>query len=128
MSDQPRDDVNRREFLKASGAAVAAGAVALRGRASLDAQGARPPFAAPKIDDVRIGYVGVGLQGGGHVQNLLRIPGCRITAVGDIREERTKWATDRKPKRRFSSPVWPRIRPICRRARGCSTRSTCSTG
>jgi hypothetical protein len=95
VSDQPRDDVDRRQFLKASGAAVAAGAVALRGRASLDAQAGRPPFAAPKIDDVRIGYVGVGLQGGGHVQNLLRIPGCRITAVCDIREERTRWATDR---------------------------------
>ena len=30
---------------------------------------------------------------GGHVQNLLKIPGCRITAVCDIRPERTDWAT-----------------------------------
>ncbi len=42
---------------------------------------------------VRIGFVGIGLQGGGHVNNLLRIPGCRITAVCDIRDERTAWAT-----------------------------------
>jgi hypothetical protein len=95
VSDQPRDDVNRREFLKTSGAAVAAGAVALRGGGPAEAQTARPPFAAPKIDTVRIGYVGVGLQGGGHVQNLLRIPGCQIKAVCDIREERTTWATQR---------------------------------
>ena len=36
--------------------------------------------------------VGVGLQGGSHVENFLKIPGCRITAVCDIREERTSWA------------------------------------
>jgi len=27
------------------------------------------------------------------VQNLIRIPGCRITAVCDVRAERTDWAT-----------------------------------
>ena len=31
----------------------------------------------------------MGLQGGSHVENFLKIPGCRITAVCDIREERT---------------------------------------
>ena len=29
--------------------------------------------------------VGVGLQGGSHVENFLKIPGCRITAVCDVR-------------------------------------------
>ena len=42
---------------------------------------------------MRIGYVGIGGQGSGHVQNLLKIPGCRITAVCDVRPERTDWAT-----------------------------------
>src|SRR5204863_9567 len=51
------------------------------------------PFSALPIDMVRIGYVGIGGQGGGHVNNLLKIPGCRITAVCDIRPERTDWAT-----------------------------------
>jgi hypothetical protein len=37
--------------------------------------------------------VGIGLQGSGHVNNLLEIDGCRITAVCDIRPERTDWAT-----------------------------------
>jgi hypothetical protein len=50
-------------------------------------------FAASPIPDVRIGFVGIGLQGGGHVRNFLRIPGCRITAVCDVRSERTDWAT-----------------------------------
>jgi hypothetical protein len=89
----PADDVlDRREFLKISTAAVTAGSAVLRGDAS-----AQPApagfFAAPPIPLVRIGFVGVGLQGGGHVENLLKIPGCRITAVCDVRPERTTWAS-----------------------------------
>ena len=50
------------------------------------------PLAAPPIDEVRIGYVGVGLQGGGHVRNLLQIPGCRVAAVCDIVPEKVaRW-------------------------------------
>jgi predicted homoserine dehydrogenase-like protein len=44
---------------------------------------------------VRIGYVGIGGQGSGHVENLVQIPGCRIAAVCDIRPERTEWAVKR---------------------------------
>ncbi|HXT69206.1 MAG TPA: Gfo/Idh/MocA family oxidoreductase [Vicinamibacterales bacterium] len=90
-------DPTRRDFLKTGTAALAAGAIAVRsaGDASAEEQAAYSAmFAAPRIETVRIGYVGVGLQGGGHVQNLLKIPGCRITAVCDIREERTTWARD----------------------------------
>ena len=46
------------------------------------------PFAAPPIDEVRIGYVGVGLQGTAHCRNLLDIDGARIAAVCDIVPER----------------------------------------
>jgi len=88
---------SRRDFLKITGAAAVAGAVAARAAddASVEAQAAySAQFAAAPLETVRIGFVGIGLQGGGHVQNFLKIPGCRITAVCDIREERTKWATD----------------------------------
>jgi hypothetical protein len=86
------DDLNRRDFLRLSGAAVA-GATGFSGETAAQ-PGARDGLpAAPPIDTVRIGMVGIGLQGGGHVQNFLKIPGCRITAVCDIREERTDWAT-----------------------------------
>ena len=37
--------------------------------------------------------VGIGLQGGSHLQNFLKIPGCRITAVCDVRAERNTWAS-----------------------------------
>jgi len=89
--------MDRRDFLKIGGAALAAGTVGARrsdaGEAQTAAAPGPAPFAAPPIETVRVAYVGVGGQGGGHVNNLLKIPGCRITAVCDIRPERTDWAT-----------------------------------
>jgi hypothetical protein len=72
--------MERRDFLKLSGGALAAGAVAgtreLAGAAQIAG-----PFAAPAIPLVRVAYVGIGGQGSGHVRNLLRIPGCRIKCL-----------------------------------------------
>jgi len=91
MSTPP--DLNRRDFLKIGGVAAVGATVGVRVDASAADQSAYGvAFAAPPIPLVRIGYVGVGGQGGGHVNNLLKIPGCRITAVCDVREERTAWA------------------------------------
>jgi hypothetical protein len=89
---ESKSSLDRREFLKLGGAAVVAGAVAARGGEDASAQSASGFLAAPPIETVRIGYVGVGLQGGSHVNNLLKIPGCRVTAVCDLRQERTDWA------------------------------------
>lgn len=86
------DDMNRRDFIRIGGAAIAAGAATLNERAAAAPQ-TSTSFAAPPIETVRIGFVGIGGQGSGHVRNFLRIPGCRITAVCDIRPERTDWAT-----------------------------------
>ncbi len=48
------------------------------------------PLAADPIDVVRIGFVGVGLQGGSHVRNFLRIDGVEIVAICDIVEARAR--------------------------------------
>jgi predicted dehydrogenase len=86
--------MDRRDFLKISGSAVAAGALAAKTTIRAEAQtGGAGPLAVPPIETVRIGYVGIGGQGSSHVNNLLKIPGCRITAVCDVRPERTEWAT-----------------------------------
>src|SRR5215472_1342952 len=88
--------MDRRDFIKLGGSAVAAGALAGRVAESAEPQTTGTTaglLAAPPIDNVRIAYVGIGGQGSGHVRNLLKIPGCRITAVCDIRPERTEWAT-----------------------------------
>jgi predicted dehydrogenase len=46
------------------------------------------PFAAPPMDVVRIGFVGVGGMGSVHCQNLLRVPGAQLTAICDIVPEK----------------------------------------
>jgi hypothetical protein len=87
------DDLKRRDFLKLGGAALAAGTLSAAAEPAAQAQApAAGPFRAAPIEMVRIGYVGIGGQGSSHVNNLLKIPGCRITAVCDIRPERTDWA------------------------------------
>jgi len=87
------NELDRREFLKIGSAAMVAGAVVARNTSDVAAAQASGFLTVPPIDMVRIGFVGIGLQGGGHVQNFLKIPGCRITAVCDIRPVRTDWAT-----------------------------------
>lgn len=86
---------NRRDFL--TGTAVAAIGLALGDQAGAQDPGSpssapptpspyRPPagFAAPPMDVVRMAFVGVGLQGGSHVKNFLRIPGVEIVAICDV--------------------------------------------
>lgn len=84
---------SRRDALKQLGAAGAVG-LAAPGLAAAQTRSGSAAFAAPPIDTVRIGYVGIGSQGSGHVRNLLRIPGCQITAVCDINPARTAWAVE----------------------------------
>jgi predicted dehydrogenase len=100
MSDNP----NRREFLTATaglGLALGAGALAAKKvPAAKRAADYRPPggFATPPLDTVRMAFVGVGLQGGSHVQNFLRIEGVEIAALCDIDGPRAKevqqWVVD----------------------------------
>jgi hypothetical protein len=89
---------NRREFLKtAAGVSIALGAGAHGSKAGglSPHGGASPPipplppqepalFRAPPIETVRIGFVGVGHQGSGHVSNFLRIDGVEVAAICDI--------------------------------------------
>lgn len=94
MPDPRIDALNRRDFLKLGGAAIAAAGVGPEALGAQVAPAPQGPLAAPPMDMVRIGMVGVGLQGGSHLQNFLKIPGCRITAVCDVRDVRTAWARD----------------------------------
>jgi predicted dehydrogenase len=84
--------VGRRQFLVAGGAIVA-GATTARSETAAHPQDASALLTAPPLETVRVGFVGIGLQGSSHVNNLLKIEGCRITAVCDVRPERTEWAT-----------------------------------
>jgi predicted dehydrogenase len=76
---------DRREFLKTAAAGTLG--LHLAGRRA-DAAPLPVPdpalFAAPPLDSVRIGFVGVGHQGSSHVENFLKIDGVEITAICDI--------------------------------------------
>jgi hypothetical protein len=54
--------------------------------------GAAPehPFAAPAMDRVRVGFVGVGGMGGAHVRNFMGLDGVEIVALCDINEARNQ--------------------------------------
>jgi hypothetical protein len=98
--------MERRDFLKLGTTAIAASALAARDGAAGPAQpSGTAAFAAPAIPNVRIGYVGIGGQGSSHVRNLLKIKGCQITAVCDIRAERTDWATRAITDAGFAAPA-----------------------
>ena len=84
--------MNRRDFLTTTAGAVVASAAAPL-TAVPEAQRKDAPFAAPPMELVRIGYVGIGGMGSAHVRNLLKVPGCRVTAVCDVNPERTAWAS-----------------------------------
>lgn len=104
MSDQ----FNRRNFLKKTtqaGLGIAFGGAALNSYAEqlLPALGAYP-FNLPKLDKVRIGMVGVGLQGTSHVSNFLKIEGCEIVAVCDIVENRVERAQQMVVEAGFPKP------------------------
>lgn len=45
-------------------------------------------YAAPKIDTVRIGYIGLGNRGGGAIQRIVRVGNVSVKALCDIRPER----------------------------------------
>lgn len=106
MSEKKHDqkaDLNRRDFIK-KGTALSLGAVV----AGSLLQGCEPAGRTlsskpglPKIEPietVKIGFVGVGNQGSGHVRNFINIEGVEIKAICDIIPERVarmqKWVTD----------------------------------
>ncbi len=78
---------DRREFLKSAAAGTLGLHFTARTAHATPAPGPGPEhglFAAPPLETVRLGFVGVGHQGSSHVENFLRIEGVEITAICDI--------------------------------------------
>jgi hypothetical protein len=51
-------------------------------------------YAAPKIDVVRIGFIGLGMRGPNHVKNTSKLEGVEIKALCDLSNERVQSAKD----------------------------------
>lgn len=87
----------RRGFLKALGgltagmAALPAISSAQTSSAPARASGARymGDFAAPKLDKVKIAFIGVGARGTGHCRQFAAIEGTEIVGIADLHED---WA------------------------------------
>jgi len=112
----PRIEMDRRELLKvgaaglglaALGACTPGGTGGSRPRIQRTDLGPAPaaPFAAPPMETVRIGVVGVGGMGTAHVRNFLRIEGCQITAVCDVRPEHAQRSADLIQEAGFPAPT-----------------------
>lgn len=91
---------NRREFLKASGLA-AAGLMLGGARKEVAAEPSQPlnvtphhqrfnmrGYAAPPLETVRVGIIGVGSRGAGAVRRLASIEHVEIKAISDLEEDR----------------------------------------
>ncbi len=102
---------NRRDFLKTSllaGGLLSTGLISCtRGGNSNKAKTVRVGkqafnmcgYAAPRLEKVRIGFVGLGMRGPGAVQRMSHIEGVEISALCDVYEDRVektqKWLDER---------------------------------
>ncbi len=82
------DELNRRDFLKTTATAGLGMSVAAAGLAAGSSREPATTFNAPPLERVRVGFVGIGHQGSGHVQNLLKLPRVELAAVCDIVPEK----------------------------------------
>jgi len=95
--DNRANGVHRRDLMKLGLAGLGAAVVGVAARSDAAQQALRSPahdrnlgpapaelFAAPPMEVVRVGYVGVGGMGSAHVRNLLGIEGAEIRAVCDL--------------------------------------------
>lgn len=85
---------NRRDFLKTLSVASVGLAAAASSSPAAENQrrgGAQymGDFAAPKLEKVRWGMIGVGARGSGHAVQLAQIPGSEVVAISDLYED---WA------------------------------------
>ena len=83
----PSDQPSRRDFLKTvagAGAGIALAQVGVRADTPAnDSKLAMLAYRAPKLDKVRVGFIGVGARGGGHLGQMMTLEGVEVTAIAD---------------------------------------------
>ncbi|MFH0992642.1 MAG: Gfo/Idh/MocA family oxidoreductase [bacterium] len=101
-------EIDRREFLRVGIAGLGSIAASQLLTHELDAMPQKGPsmigYAAPPMEKVRIGFVGVGGMGSAHLSNLLKIKGVEVRAVCDIVEKRVERAQTMVEKAGFPKP------------------------
>ncbi len=95
MSDK-KDKRSRRDFMKlgaTAGMTAVVGGSLFTNFKTLKQEKIIPPLTPFKVDPiktVKVGFVGTGLQGSGHVRNFMKLEGVEIRAICDIAEEKVK--------------------------------------
>jgi hypothetical protein len=105
--------INRREFLETIGAA-GLGLAAAKLTGAVEAAPAQrtksaAALAAPPMETVRVGFIGVGARGSGHVSQMLMLDGVEVKAIcdlyPDLNERSAKLCTDKgRPKPALYGP------------------------
>lgn len=86
--------MKKRDFLKLVGLGAVSGGLSQESLASAPSTPIRRQqfnmcgYAAPKIDTVRIGYIGIGNRGAGALDRIIYLDNVRVNAVCDVRPER----------------------------------------
>jgi myo-inositol 2-dehydrogenase / D-chiro-inositol 1-dehydrogenase len=92
--------MNRKQFLAATGTVVAGAVLA-------------PAWAAAPSETVNVGLIGVGGRGNVHLDKLLAIPGVRVAAICDLKQDRIEAAqkkvTDAGQPKPFGTTEWKKL-------------------
>ena len=86
-------DYNRRRFLKTTAISAAALTAASRLSASSPTKSKGKymgNFSAPKLETVRVAFIGLGARGSGHLKSISKLDGVDVVAVSDLYEDNVK--------------------------------------
>ena len=64
-------------------------------------------YAAPPLDTVRIGFIGLGMRGPGAVERMCQIDGTKIVALCDVEQDRVESASGILQRRNIMAPKMP---------------------
>ncbi len=101
-----QQDQSRRNFLKVMTAAGATLALANTAKAQPAAEGKNVALLkTPPMEKIRVGFIGVGARGSGHVGSMLKLEGVEVTAICDTHEPSRKASVARCVKEGRKEPA-----------------------
>jgi len=105
-NEKVESSVSRRDFLHIGAAGLAVAGLGMASCSKDRKLATSPQIMTDKpMDKVRVGFVGVGMQGSGHLKNLLNIENVEIKAICDLVPEKVERAQKWVTKKGFAKPT-----------------------